>query len=107
MKLAPLLTPEEAHRLATVARVARPTILSPLEAVERIPPPPRLVRSTNGLAPLSPADVPIPALLRSTNVPVRTPTPRAVAQLPPVLVRADERRRVTAQEIEALAKKLW
>ncbi len=88
IKLAPLLTPEEALRIALTATR------------------PRLVRSTNGFPPLSPSDVPIPQLMRSTNTPVRTPTPRSPLQMPP-LTRADERRRVTPEEIEAAAKKLW
>jgi hypothetical protein len=109
MKLAPLLTPEEATRLAALARLARPPMLSPLAAGNPPPPRPRLVRSTNGLHPLSPSEIPIPVLVRSTNTPVRTPTPRTPAEAPPplVLTREDERRRVTREEIEAFARRLW
>jgi hypothetical protein len=82
IKLAPLTTPEEALR----------TI-----------PMPRLVRSTNISPVLSPSDAPIPQLVRSTN----TPPPSSPLHMPPILTRSDERRRVTLEEIESAAKKLW
>ncbi len=88
IKLAPLLTPEEALRIASMPR-------------------PRLMRSTNGYLPLTPSDIPIPRLMRATNTPVVTPSPRTPSELPPVLTRADERRRVTPEEIEEAARRLW
>jgi hypothetical protein len=84
MKLAPLMTPEEALRLIGI---------------------PRLIRSTNASILLSPSEVPVPRLIRSTNT--LTPTPRSPIEVPPQLTREDERRRVTAEEIESIAKKLW
>jgi hypothetical protein len=104
MKLAPLLTPDE----ASLMRHARPPMLSPLAVSNPAPQRPNLVRSTNGLAPLSPSEIPIPVLVRSTNMPVQTPSPNPTTEAPPlVLTREDERRRVTRKEIESLARFLW
>ncbi len=99
IKLAPLLTPDDAHRIARLACLERPSVLSPLGTGVVMPPPARL-RSPNGIPKISLADFPKPQLMRSTNTPIRSP-----ADLPPVLIRPNERFQLARDEIEP--KKLW
>jgi hypothetical protein len=92
------------------------TELAPLD-FSGIPPPSRLKRAQNMDELYRPEPEPIgppPRLLRSTNshevraFPVIwTPMPARQAEEPPRLTREDERRRVTPEEIEAAARKLW